>query len=310
MIKAFIFDMDEVLFESSETHSSDSLSFIKKAKDNGVKIALFSQKDRKEMESELCSYDLSPSLFDLLLSSSDVVRFKPSPDIYSLCMIKLGLTGPEALVFERSEDGIKGAEKSGAFLCVLTSQVEERKRSSSTFVIDSFSSFPDFNSIERLDDEVKKLLHRNCKKYGANWIGPLYGGHKHSSIEEEAIERAREAMNKAYAPYSNFRVGAAVVSAATGKIYLGCNMENSSFGATICAERNAISTAVAEEGVIGIDMVVISSECIPPAKPCAICLQVMSEFIRPETPIILVSSDTVERYSYSDLLPYPFEFGD
>lgn len=310
MIKAFIFDMDEVLFESSETHSSDSLSFIKKAKDNGVKIALFSQKDRKEMESELCSYDLSPSLFDLLLSSSDVVRFKPSPDIYSLCMIKLGLTGPEVLVFERSEDGIKGAEKAGAFLCVLTSQVEERKRSSSTFVIDSFSSFPDFNSIERLDDEVKKLLHRNCKKYGANWIGPLYGGHKHSSIEEEAIERAREAMNKAYAPYSNFRVGAAVVSAATGKIYLGCNMENSSFGATICAERNAISTAVAEEGVIGIDMVVISSECIPPAKPCAICLQVMSEFIRPETPIILVSSDTVERYSYSDLLPYPFEFGD
>ncbi len=310
MIKAFIFDMDEVLFESSENVSSDSLSLIRKAKDNGVKIALFSQKNKEEMERELGSHDFPLLLFDLLLPSGDVVRYKPSPDIYSLCMIKLGLSGSETLVFERSEDGIIGAEKAGAFLCVLTSQVEERKRSSSTFVIDSFSSFPDFDSIETLDGEVKKLLHRNCKKYGANWIGPLYGDYKHSSIEEEAIAKARATMHNAYAPYSNFRVGAAVVSAATGKIYLGCNMENSSFGATICAERNAISTAVAEEGVIGIDMVVISSECIPPAKPCAICLQVMSEFIRPETPIILVSSDTVERYSYSDLLPHPFEFGD
>lgn len=88
-------------------------------------------------------------------------------------------------------------------------------------------------------------------------------------------------------------------------------MENASYGATICAERNAITTAVAAEGVIGIDMVVVASQSLPPAQPCAVCLQVMSEFIRSETPVILVSTKgKIERYVYSDLLPHPFEFGE
>lgn len=147
-------------------------------------------------------------------------------------------------------------------------------------------------------------------KYGANRIEPK--NHENIALlEAEAKRMALDALENAYAPYSKFRVGAAVLSAASGKLYRGCNMENASYGATICAERNAITTAIAEEGVIGIDMVVVASESDHPAEPCAVCLQVMSEFIRPETPIIMINTKGTEvRYTFSDLLPHPFEFED
>ena len=116
-------------------------------------------------------------------------------------------------------------------------------------------------------------------------------------------------MEHAYSPYSHFNVGAAVLSSGSGRIYSGCNVENASYGATICAERNAITTAITNEGAIGIDLMVITSRCNPPAKPCAVCLQVMSEFIRPETPIVLANTmGVVENYKFSDLLPQPFDY--
>ena len=128
---------------------------------------------------------------------------------------------------------------------------------------------------------------------------------------EELKAAAIRMLDKAYCPYSHFQVGAAVLSASTGRIYSGCNMENASYGATICAERNAITTAVAAEGRIGLDLIVVASRSSHPAPPCAVCLQVISEFALPETPVILINDEGVEeRYLFSDLLPHPFEFED
>lgn len=308
MIKAFIFDVDEVLV--SESGAS---GLLLEAEKSGVSTAALSEKNRNEMEERLLEAGLPLSLFDVLLSAEDVRRFKPCPDIYTLALIKLGIEKNEALAFERDEDGIKGALSAGITVCGLTSftSSEKVKELGASIALGSLSSFPEFDSPETLEREVKKLLYGGMIRYGANWILPLERRPEESVVEKEAVEKAVKAMYNAYAPYSKFRVGAAVVSAATGRIYSGCNMENASYGATICAERNAITTAVASEGVIGIDMVVVSSESIPPAMPCAVCLQVMSEFIRPDTPIILVSTAAeTERYSFSDLLPHPFEFGE
>ena len=90
------------------------------------------------------------------------------------------------------------------------------------------------------------------------------------------IDKALEAMNYAYAPYSKFKVGAALIT--DGVVYTGCNIENSSFGATICAERCAISKAVSE-GHKNIQKIAIVSSSGDFTPPCGICRQVMEEFI-------------------------------
>lgn len=319
-----VIDADRALEYSKEVYPSllekvermkGSLELLESAKKSGIRIAVGSSAPLWRVKANIESMGLASDYFDLVLSEEDIVRNKPYPDIYSLAMIKLGLDGREAVVFEDSAAGIKAALGSGAYCCALTTSLsrEDVKKLGASFIIDDLSFFPEFHSKEELQEAVNSLLHikKGAKKYGANWITPLERTLSREVVEKKAMEEAKRVMYNAYAPYSKFRVGAAVLSAASGRIYSGCNMENASYGATICAERNAITTAVANEGVIGIDMVVVASESNPPAQPCAVCLQVMSEFIRPETPIILVSIDgTVERYVYSDLLPHPFEFGE
>ena len=123
------------------------------------------------------------------------------------------------------------------------------------------------------------------------------------------LKLALRARENAYTPYSKFKVGACVKSAATGRLYAGCNVENSSFGATICAERNAITTAIAAEGIIGIETLVVVSDDEPPAPPCALCLQVLAEFTSPDSLVILSSLEgKMCRYKFSELLPNPFIF--
>ena len=146
-------------------------------------------------------------------------------------------------------------------------------------------------------------------RYGRNLLrpvsSPLFSLERAITL---AIEMATNVWKNAYAPYSRFKVGAAVVSAATGRVYSGCNVENGSYGATICAERNAILHAIAVEGVIGIEALVVASKGNPLAPPCAQCLQVISEFARPETQVHLVSVDGKSHkvYQFGQLLPHPF----
>lgn len=124
---------------------------------------------------------------------------------------------------------------------------------------------------------------------------------------EESFKKAKQARNRAHAPYSNFRVGVALKLAGHDKIYCGCNVENASFGATVCAERVAIFSAIAAKGKVPFDYMVLVTDMEPFAVPCGICLQVISEFANPEFPIYLSNlSGVQEKVMLGDLLPRAF----
>lgn len=121
---------------------------------------------------------------------------------------------------------------------------------------------------------------------------------------KKAHEMAIAARKNSYSPYSNFKVGAALVLAG-GEIVGGCNVENASFGATICAERNAVLAAVARFGKIRPEAIVLVTD--PAAVPCGLCLQVMAEFCPPDFPVYLSTpSELGKMVTLKELLPRPF----
>ncbi len=129
------------------------------------------------------------------------------------------------------------------------------------------------------------------------------------SILEQALEAARAAQGNAYCPFSSFPVGAAVCVRGEDRVFAGCNVENSSFGASICAERNAILSMIAALGASEITEVVVVSNGKNPAVPCAQCLQVIAEFAGPDTRVHLANEAGFRvHYHFSDLLPHPFLF--
>ena len=119
------------------------------------------------------------------------------------------------------------------------------------------------------------------------------------------IEKAFEAQKFCYTPYSNFNVGAALLGA-NGKIYQGCNIENASFGLTNCAERTAIFKAVSE-GRRDFECLAVYGDTKEPISPCGACRQVMAEFFKSDSKVILIAEDksTVEM-TVGELLPYSF----
>ena len=120
----------------------------------------------------------------------------------------------------------------------------------------------------------------------------------------ELLEIAKQAMQYAYAPYSHFKVGAALVTD-TGHIYTGCNIENASYGAANCAERTAIFKAVSQ-GERHIQEIAIVSDAGKPAFPCGICRQVLSEFMDEDGVIILEIEKKPQKFMLKELLPYSF----
>ncbi len=126
----------------------------------------------------------------------------------------------------------------------------------------------------------------------------------------DLAKAAIDAMARAYAPYSGFTVGAALLTA-DGRVFTGCNIENAAFSPTVCAERTAVFKAVSE-GVRDFSMLAVvggkGGTITGVCPPCGVCRQVLSEFCPPDFPLLLVKSehewDTV---TLADLLPRAFD---
>ena len=124
---------------------------------------------------------------------------------------------------------------------------------------------------------------------------------------EKLLEQARQAALHSYSPYSGFRVGAAL-QLTNGQIVTGTNVENASYGLTICAERSALARAISQFGPgIRIEAVAVANLNDAPSPPCGACRQVLAEFILPEAPVIFPAADGLRTMPFSELLPLGFD---
>jgi len=127
------------------------------------------------------------------------------------------------------------------------------------------------------------------------------------SVSDVLLEAARGARARAIAPNSAFRVGAAI-EAADGRIFTGCNIENASYGLTVCAERVALWKALSE-GVRGFTALVVVADTPHPTSPCGACRQLIWEFCG-DVPVVLANLDAVTAtHTAAQLLPWPFDRG-
>ena len=129
--------------------------------------------------------------------------------------------------------------------------------------------------------------------------------------DAQLLKLAKEAMKNAYAPYSGYKVGAALLCA-DGSVYTGCNVENASFGVTNCAERTALFKAVSE-GCRKFQAIAVTGGknglCTDYTMPCGVCRQALSEFCNPDFRIILGTDDgRIRTTTLQDLMPGAFHF--
>jgi cytidine deaminase len=132
-----------------------------------------------------------------------------------------------------------------------------------------------------------------------------------TSVNQQTLEKlyevARKAAENSYSPYSEFRVGAAL-RLTNGETVTGTNVENVSYGLTICAERAALVRAVSQFGPkIRIAAVAVANLNGKASPPCGACRQVLAEFIEPDTPVIFPVADGTRTMTFSELLPLGFE---
>ena len=129
-----------------------------------------------------------------------------------------------------------------------------------------------------------------------------------AAARDALVAAATAVRANAYAPASRFHVGAAVL-AADGRVFVGCNVENASYGLTVCAERNAVAAAVAA-GARQLVAVAVVTDLDEPARPCGACRQVLAEFGR-DMQVLLVGRGGAQRtVALPALLPEPFTFAD
>ena len=128
---------------------------------------------------------------------------------------------------------------------------------------------------------------------------------KTSEAEQRLIDAAKKARENAHAPYSKFKVGAAILTG-DGNIYASCNVENASYGGSVCAERNAVAQAVAA-GEKTFTQLAIITQSDPPVAPCGLCRQVLIEFCD-DLPILMCNLEgEVVRTTLRELQPLPFK---
>ena len=128
-----------------------------------------------------------------------------------------------------------------------------------------------------------------------------------SSSPQKLKEMALKALHFAHSPYSKIKIGASV-ELSNGQVYSGCNIENASYGGTVCAERVAIWKAYSEnKSEVKITTITVASESEQPWPPCGFCRQVIAEFAKPDTKIYLVNTQGKEKlFLFSELFPEAF----
>ena len=126
---------------------------------------------------------------------------------------------------------------------------------------------------------------------------------KNTEALDALLEQARQAAHKSYSPYSKFKVGAAL-RLTNGEVVTGTNVENISYGLTICAERAALVRAVSQFGPeIRIEAVAVTNLNEAASPPCGACRQVLAEFALPEAPVVFPAADGMRTMKFSELLP-------
>ena len=124
---------------------------------------------------------------------------------------------------------------------------------------------------------------------------------------ETLLEKARAAAQNSYSPYSGFKVGAAL-QLTSGEIITGTNVENVSYGLTVCAERSALVRAVSEFGpAIRIAAVAVANLNAAASPPCGACRQMLAEFVLPDAPVAFPAADGTRVMPFSEVLPLAFE---
>ena len=129
-----------------------------------------------------------------------------------------------------------------------------------------------------------------------------------NSLKTKLKEMAITAMNFSHSPYSRKKIGASILLS-NGKTYSGCNIENASYGGTVCAERVAVWKAYSENKMeVTVVEVIVACDETQPWPPCGFCLQVLAEFAKPDTKITLVNLNGAEKeYRFKDLFPEAFK---
>ena len=124
---------------------------------------------------------------------------------------------------------------------------------------------------------------------------------------EVLLEEARRVAQNSYSPYSGFKVGAAL-RLTSGQVVTGTNVENVSYGLTMCAERSALVRAVSEFGpTIRITAIAVANLNNAASPPCGACRQMLAEFVLPDAPVAFPAADGVRVMSFSEVLPLAFE---
>ena len=126
--------------------------------------------------------------------------------------------------------------------------------------------------------------------------------------DKELVEKAIKALENSYSPYSGFRVGAALLTA-DGRVFVGCNIENASYPAGICAERTAIGNAVSAGAREFLKIAIVggkNGEITDYCPPCGICRQVLSELCNEDFEVLLYNSESIKSHRLSELLPFGF----
>lgn len=288
MTKGIVFDISAV--------GSSIVGLVSNAVRAEVKLAVYGAENAGELDMALEKAGLCASDFDCIVYAKEVERGKPHGDAYRYCTLKLGLSHEECVVVETSVDGHRAAKDAlcrsiGIFGGVGNASFEDQLEAGADIVYKALSQFPAFSSLEEFDSLV---LSETKAFYDRTVIGGL-------------LSDALDVQDNAYAPYSKFKVGAALLTE-NGNIYKGCNVENASFGGTICAERGAAMAAIAAEGKTALKLLAVASSGDDPAPPCALCRQFLSEFMSPYAQVYMISSTSgvVRHYSFGTLMPCSF----